>query len=44
MKCVTSLASAAVLLFAATTYSQPPPAAGQKVTLATSLQRGYAGI
>jgi len=44
MKCVTSLASAAVLLVAATTYSQPPPAAGQKVTLATSLQRGYAGI
>src|SRR6185295_974811 len=44
MKCVTSLASAAVLLVAATTSSQPPPAAGQKVTLATSLQRGYAGI
>ncbi len=44
MKRVTYFASAAVLLVAATTSSQPPPAAGQKVTLATSLQRGYAGI
>jgi len=44
MKLVTCFASAAVLLVAATTYSQPPPAAGQKVSLATSLQRGYAGI
>ncbi len=44
MKRVTYFAMAAVLLVAATTYSQPPPAAGQKVTLATSLQRGYAGI
>jgi hypothetical protein len=45
MKRVTSFSSAALLLFAATTYSQPPPAAaGQKVGLATSLQRGYANL
>lgn len=44
MKRVTYFASAAVLLVAATTYSQQPPATGQKITLATSLQRGYAGI
>jgi hypothetical protein len=44
MKRVTTFASAAVLLVAATTYSQQPPAAGQKVGIATSLQRGYAGI
>jgi hypothetical protein len=45
MKRVTYFASAAVLLVAATTYSQQPPAAaGQKIGLATSLQRGYAGI
>ena len=43
MKRVTYFVSAAILLFAATTFSQPP-AAGQKVGLATSLQRGYAGI
>src|SRR5215216_3658547 len=43
MKRVTYFASAAVLLVAATTYSQPP-ASGQKIGLATSLQRGYAGI
>ena len=43
MKRVTYFVSAAVLLFAATTFSQPP-AAGQKIGLATSLQRGYAGI
>jgi uncharacterized damage-inducible protein DinB len=44
MKRVIYFASAAVLLVAATTYSQQPPATGQKVGLATSLQRGYAGI
>ena len=44
MKRVTYFASAAVLLVAATTYSQQPPATGQKIGLATSLQRGYAGI
>ena len=44
MKRVITFASAAVLLVAATTYSQQPPAAGQKIGLATSLQRGYAGI
>src|SRR3954447_10690573 len=44
MKRVIYFASAAVLLVAATTYSQQPPAGGQKVSLATSLQRGYAGI
>src|SRR3954463_3431128 len=43
MKRVLYFASAA-LLVAATTYSQQPPAAGQKATLVTSLQRGYAGI
>jgi hypothetical protein len=43
---VTCFVSAAVLVFAATTFSQPPGGgqAGQKVGLATSLQRGYAGI
>lgn len=35
-------ASAAALLVGSTLYAQPP--AGQKVGLATSLQRGYAGI
>jgi hypothetical protein len=46
MKRVTYFVSAAVLLFAATTFSQPPGGAqsGQKIGLATSLQRGYAGI
>jgi uncharacterized damage-inducible protein DinB len=44
MKRVITFASAAVLLVAATTYSQQPPATGQKIGLATSLQRGYAGI
>ena len=42
MKRVTYFSSAALLLVAATVYSQPP--AGQKIGLATSLQRGYAGI
>ena len=44
MKRLICFSSAAILLVAATTYSQPPPAAGQKIGLATSLQRGYAGI
>jgi len=43
MKRVTYFVSAAVLLVAPAVYSQMP-AAGQKVGLATSLQRGYAGI
>ena len=43
MKRVTYFVSAAVLLVAPAVYSQMP-AAGQKITLATSLQRGYAGI
>jgi DinB superfamily len=41
MKCLISVTSA-VVLCAATTFAQPP--AGQKIDLATSLQRGYAGI
>ena len=44
MKRVITFGSAAVLLCAATSFSQQPPAAGQKVGLATSLQRSYAGI
>jgi len=36
-------APAAVLLIAPTVFSQPP-AGGQKIGLATSLQRGYAGL
>src|SRR4051812_21277609 len=44
MKRVMYFASAAALLVATTAYSQQPPAAGQKVGLATSLQRSYAGI
>ena len=44
MKRVMYFASAAALLVASAAYSQQPPAGGQKVGLATSLQRGYAGI
>jgi uncharacterized damage-inducible protein DinB len=45
MKRVIYFASAAVLLVTATTYSQQPTTGGaQKVGLATSLQRGYAGL
>src|SRR3954469_11408161 len=44
MKRVMYFASAAALLVATAAYSQQPPAAGQKIGLATSLQRGYAGI
>jgi hypothetical protein len=43
MKRVMYFASATILLVASTVHSQQPPA-GQKVGLATSLQRGYAGI
>jgi uncharacterized damage-inducible protein DinB len=42
MKRVMYCSSAAVLLVASTVYSQQPT--GQKIGLATSLQRGYAGI
>jgi len=42
MKRIMYFASAAVLLVAPAVFSQPP--AGQKIGLATSLQRGYAGI
>ena len=46
MKLVTSVASVAVLVFAAFAFAQPPGGAqgGQKIGLATSLQRGYAGF
>ena len=44
MKRVIYFVSAAILLVGVTTYSQQPPAAGQKIGLATSLQNGYAGI
>src|SRR4029450_1669868 len=43
MKYVTSAVSAAILLIVATAFAQPP-AGGQKIGLATSLQRGYAGF
>jgi hypothetical protein len=43
MKRVMYFASAAVLLAAPLAFTQPP-AAGQKIGLATSLQRGYAGL
>ncbi len=44
MKRVMYFATLAVLLAATSSYSQQPPAGGQKIGLATSLQRGYAGI
>ena len=43
MKRVTYFGSAAVLLLAPLAFTQPP-AGGQKIGLATSLQRGYAGL
>ena len=43
MKRVMTFTSAAALLAASVAFAQPP-AAGQKIGLATSLQRGYAGI
>src|SRR5882724_3591880 len=42
MKRVMIIASAAVLLLAPLAFAQPP--GGQKIGLATSLQRGYAGF
>lgn len=44
MKRVISFASAAVLLVAPLVFSQPPAGGGQKIGLATSLQRGYQGL
>ena len=49
MKYVTSVVSAAILLIVATAFAQQPPAGGgqmqgQKIGVATSLQRGYAGF
>ena len=49
MKYVTSAVLAAILLIVATAFAQQPPAGGgqmqgQKIGLATSLQRGYAGF
>ena len=46
MKRVTSVLSAAILASAAFAWAQPPGGAqgGQKIGLATSLQRGYAGF
>ncbi len=43
MKPVITFASAAILLVASVVFSQPP-AGGQKIGLATSLQRGYQGF
>jgi uncharacterized damage-inducible protein DinB len=44
MKRVLFIASAAVLLAAPLAFTQPPAGGGQKIGLATSLQRGYAGF
>jgi hypothetical protein len=44
MKRVLFIASAAVLLIAPLAFTQPPAGGGQKIGLATSLQRGYAGF
>src|SRR5262245_2775555 len=44
MKRVLFLASAAILLVAPLAFTQPPAGQGQKIGLATSLQRGYAGF
>jgi hypothetical protein len=44
MKRIVYFASAAVLLVAPVVFSQPPAGGGQKVGLATSLQRGYNGF
>jgi uncharacterized damage-inducible protein DinB len=42
MKRVTCVVSAAILFFVATTFAQPPGGGqGQKIGIATSLQRGY---
>ena len=44
MKRVLFIASAAVLLVAPLAFTQPPGGQGQKIGLATTLQRGYAGF
>lgn len=44
MKRALFIASAAVLLVAPLAFTQPPAGGGQKIGLATSLQRGYAGF
>ena len=44
MKRVMYIATAAALLLATFAHAQQPPAGGQKIGLATSLQRGYNGI
>src|SRR5436309_6024852 len=44
MKRVLFIASAAILLVAPLAFTQPPGGQGQKIGLATSLQRGYAGF
>ena len=44
MKRVLFIASAAILLVAPLAFTQPPAGGGQKIGLATSLQRGYAGF
>ena len=44
MKRVMFMASAAVLLVAPLAFTQPPGGGGQKIGLATSLQRGYAAF
>jgi len=44
MKRVMFIASAAILLVAPLAFTQPPAGGGQKIGLATSLQRGYAAF
>src|SRR3954469_8823621 len=44
MKRIIYFASAAVLLGAPVVFSHPPAGGGQKIGLATSLQRGYQGF
>src|SRR5207302_5539453 len=44
MKRVLFIASAAILLVAPLAFTQPPGGQGQKIGLATTLQRGYAGF
>ena len=44
MKRVMFIASAAILLLAPLAFTQPPAGGGQKIGLATSLQRGYAAF
>ena len=44
MNGVTVVLSAIAFMFASSAFAQPPGGGGQKVGLATSLQRGYASI